>query len=829
MKKNKLIIWGSVGIVCALTLLSCGPVHRFTTVKTVPREYALNYCAGEVKAPLTSSWFKREPWIVFSDKPGNMTYQSPTGKNELKEIQYMDAFLVIKRKDTWLRVIKYDPAILHNGKLKERKKAQYCGWIHKDDLLLTRSSVTDIASGFKNKMVTLLSDTIALGKPSHFFANDSVRLFKNPDLTQEQTKIPLYSLVFPMKRSKEGNRALIARKGYVSPDSINSDILGWIDGSLLTDAGQQLHIDVATLPKESLKFKDRTRKVLSLPERELAESYQFSASNKALAYSPVLSYSQQDTNICLRTQLPMPIIDRRSSYVLNVNGAPIYYERFKKAEKSLGKVNVVFVMEGKDDVIQRFPSLVNVVQSLQPIFTNDDMFSFRFGAVLTFNEKNSPTDPVCPLTTDYMKLLDFMSEKSKNATKLTPVYGMQGSWSGLKRAVNLFNKCPDETNVVVVVGDKGYNSEWADSTLVNQMVRNNCRLLGFQLYSGNPDNFNNFVLQVGNMIDSYAPKISKQKRNLIVYADQLRNENEYKETAKKNAYCLDFPERSMTQGWLVFPQKNETLELEGLASSVDSMLVQVKYDNTLLVNSLYQAFDEVGHFRHRMDSTFADYHHIYNKDVQPILSVIGQVPAEWNLPVQPIVLADSISADLGYHLLLTEDEFKNLRKFADKLASYDVDYKYEAKEKAKRKKIKICDCPEGFMIVDETPEGTLVADSAEIKAPEYASTFTVRMQLIAQYMAHRNDGKYCKVKRKALMRMPISEVQRRFTSCPTDNPYLKTYRIKDLKDKKMISDELLDYLLQYFKEKKKELDKAAGQSFQSNGQTYYWVDRKMLP
>lgn len=817
------------GMVCVLTLLSCGPVHRFTRVKPVPREYALNYCAGDLKAPSSGSWFKREPWIVFADKPDGITYQSPTGKNGMKEFQYMDAFLVIKRKDDWVRVIKYDPAILHNGRLKEWKKAQYCGWINKSDLLLTRNSITDISTGLKNKMLTILSDTIMLAEPSRFFAEGSVRVFKSPDLTKEQAKVPLYSIVYPLKNSKEGNRTLIARKGYISPDSIQSDVLGWVDRALLTEVGQQLHIDVATLPESSLGFRDRKNNVLPFSGRELAESRRFSASNKALAYSPVLAYSQKDTNICFRTQIPMAAIDKRASYVLNVNGSAIYYNRFQQIEKSLRKINVVFVMEGKEDVVQRFPGIVNVVQGLQPAFVNDEAFSFRFGAVLTFNEKGNADDPVCPLTPDYMRLLDFMSEKSKNANQLAPVYGVQGNWSGLKLAVNMFNKCPDETNVLVVVGDKGFNSEWADSTLVNQMVRNNCRLLGFQLYGGKQDNFNNFVLQIGNMIDNYAPKISKQKREMIVYSDQLRGSNEYKETQKKNAYCLDFPDRSMTQGWLVFPQKDETLELDALASSVDSLLAQIKYDNTLLVNSLYRAFDEVGHFRHQMDSTLVNYYHIHNRNVQPILSAIGNIPVEWNLPSQPIVLADSVSADLGYHLLMAEDEFKQLRKFSEKLASYEVDFKYEAKQKAKRKKVKICDCPEGFMIVDETPADVAATDSTGAKVPEYASTRKVRRRLVAQYMAYSNHGKYCVVKGDKLKRMPISEVQRRFTSCPTDNPYLKTYRLKDLKDKKVVSDELLDYLLQYFKEKKKELDKAAGQSFQSNGQTYYWVDRKMLP
>lgn len=45
----------------------------------------------------------------------------------------------------------------------------------------------------------------------------------------------------------------------------------------------------------------------------------------------------------------------------------------------------------------------------------------------------------------------------------------------------------------------------------------------------------------------------------------------------------------------------------------------------------------------------------------------------------------------------------------------------------------------------------------------------------------------------------------------------------------MITDVELDGLIEYFKEKKKLLDEAAGKAFQSNGQTYYWISRDLLP
>ena len=38
---------------------------------------------------------------------GGMLYLSPSGKNEMRPVNYMDAFLVIKRKGDWLQLIQY--------------------------------------------------------------------------------------------------------------------------------------------------------------------------------------------------------------------------------------------------------------------------------------------------------------------------------------------------------------------------------------------------------------------------------------------------------------------------------------------------------------------------------------------------------------------------------------------------------------------------------------------------------------------------------------------------------------------------------------------------
>ena len=49
----------------------------------------------------------------------------------------------------------------------------------------------------------------------------------------------------------------------------------------------------------------------------------------------------------------------------------------------------------------------------------------------------------------------------------------------------------------------------------------------------------------------------------------------------------------MTQGWIVFPEKDYSMPLNLLESSIDTMLMEVKYDNDLIINSLNSAFSTV--------------------------------------------------------------------------------------------------------------------------------------------------------------------------------------------------------------------------------------------
>ena len=110
------------------------------------------------------------------------------------------------------------------------------------------------------------------------------------------------------------------------------------------------------------------------------------------------------------------------------------------------------------------------------------------------------------------------------------------------------------------------NGERAKNSIIQKISTTNGRLLAFQLFSKENDSYNNYVLQAANMIEGYAEKQSVIKRKFWVYADQIRKKNTFCETIP-NSYMLDYPEKSSTQGMIVFPPKGEFMTTDILVSS----------------------------------------------------------------------------------------------------------------------------------------------------------------------------------------------------------------------------------------------------------------------
>ena len=820
IRKNifRLAVYSSLFILCA-----CGPVNRFTRLKKVPKEYAVNYCVDGVKTPKALR-INKEPWVVFSDKEHNNTFAKAGGKVIMKQVDFMEPFLVIKEKGDYLKLIKYSNAIVKNGKLSDRKKAEYYGWIPKSEVLLFRNSITDIQSGTSNKSMTIINDTLPFEKPEYLISNDSVLCFKGEDLRNTNCKVPFYGIAYAMKRSKDKKRTLISKVPWLSLDSASHNIMGWVDNSLIRSIGQQLHIEFDKLPVSHPIFKSRKNlNEINLSDETLSYGFDNRHIESTFRYAPVTYFCRKDCSIFLKSGLPFSVLDYKDNYVLNVNGDKIYHKRFQQLKKDLRKINVAFVFEGSKQIITQYPELINAIQNLQPRLENNNAgYSLNVGGTLGFAD-HSGKIPVYGLTSNVIAFIDSLSVHANQVDKLRPI-STGSTWPALKETIKMFDGRKNETNIIILIGETGYQNESAETSLANRIAENNCRILACQLYGGEPNTYNNFVLQVENMINSYVEKTSIKKREVIVSPEQLHQSNMYRENAK-NIYSLDFPQNSMTQGWILFPEKKQTMDLGMLTNCIDTLIQQVKEDNSSIITHIQQAFNQVGNHRNRYDSTMVAY---YNMPPQSGLNTKfanqfrKQTPL-WYLPSSFIEIPDSLQHRMHSHLFLNETELSGLRRFLSNISSRQADYKMGKRQKAEKKNV--CNCPDDELTFQES------ANTQEVKEPKYTGTRRLRKRLIRSYLEQANGNRVCKIKKKTLKRSSIAILHETITSCPSKNVLLNHYRIKDIKKKKRLSNEMLDYILQYFKMKKEYLESNLNSipKFSSNGQTYYWVDEKLLP
>lgn len=830
--QTKYTLYSSIVICLILLFSSCSTINRSTRFKKVTREYSLNYCGDVIKAPVTE--LNNEIWIVFSDREANTTYQNPGGKVKLKEAGFLEPFLVIKEKGEYLCLVKYDPEIIDPSllvnKIKNRSKVQYYGWVHKSKLILSRQSVTDIGTGFKDKAISIISDTTAVFQSKTFIKSDSIVIYRDEALTKEQGKLPFYEMLYILKTSKDNKKALISRKPLLSPDGVQSEVLGWVHASFVKNIGQRLHVDASTIPSSYYTFfssKSAYNDTLYVDKGYFDESFSFSnRKNTGIKHAPVLFYKNTSNDgVSFRTGLPMNVADPSSYYVLNVDGNKVGYHKYREWEKSLRKLNLIFVFEGKKAVMESYPKIVNVIQNLQPKFEDEnDIFSYKFGAVFAYqgNSVQAQTKTI-GFTDSFSDMMEQLDVETENMVRQRPL-PLKDTWSGLRKAVDMLKNSAskDETNILVVLGESG-NSERIDSVLVNRIAETNCRVLGFQLHGEENNTGNNFVLQISDLITYYSDKQSVKKREKIVFPDQVKPYNRFRESSK-NVYSLDYPNNSMSQGWVLFPEKSVDLPLNSLALGIDTLIFEVKSDNDMLVNSLEKAFNSTAKYRMEYSPLWLRYNRT-DKSELPVKhpNIDADFPM-WYMPTQPLLFTNADKDDLRYNLLLSERELRDLMTFLRDISANEVDYKYKGK---KEKPKKICNCPDDELIEDE------IYFNQDMPALEYMNTNKIRAALQKIYLEGLSYCRLCKHSTKDMKRMSIAEAHRIITGSPTQNLTLRQCSVDDIKKKKVLTDRELDELITYFKAKKETLERLLTtkqiQKFDSNGETYYWINQSLLP
>ncbi len=798
-----------------ISMIACAPINKRTKVKRTPKEYVNNFYGEKIHGKGKEYKRKnRKTWVVYSDKADNPVYLNRGGKIETGKVGFMEPFIVIKHKGEYVRLMKYDAKVANERKIKQPKSAVYVGWMPKSELLLYQNSYTDLYSGLKNKYAVIFKDAEAALSPERFLSKtDSAITYAEPNLTTPKRKIPLYEIVYRLKKSEDDKKSLISKSTVLTSDSLSEEVLGWIDNSLLVNIGQQLHVDLK--PESILTGADGD--TLSSYIYGADESYyRMKSMHQVLMYEPVYEIWKDTLAFNMNTCVLRPLVDKLDNYVYNTKGNKIFYHDGVRITDNLKKINVVFVLENGISNPKTLEVIANAIQTSETIFNDTQKeFSYKFGIVLPFGDNSS-----LGLVSRYNTIVSFLSQNLENVPSM--YVSAPSEWAGVQKAMTMLRGHENETNLIVIAGENATGGEKADLSLTNQLAMNNCRILGFQLFSDKTNAANNFVLQIQDMISSYAKKYINQKQDIIVYTDRVRNDNHFK-TVARNAYLLNFPDSSITQGGIIFPEKAEMPDMEKFKMYIDTIVNEIRHDNAILMNDLYHVFHNIDNIGNRFDPVFASEFGL-KTDMIPSYELTNKFSKNFPIWYSPIVSAtqDKKIDDDNFYLLVSEEELINLQKFISGLSKYETDY---IEQKIGSDKTQIFDYRNEF----EEEQNSDYYENGE-----YVSTRKTRKKLRRYLLNAMNDNKLYKREHSLLKNYSLADALHNITSCPwkdKDGLRFNSIPVGKLTKKHFVTDKELYEIMKYLKDTNEVFNQNIYNfpKFTSNGKNYYWVNQKYLP
>jgi hypothetical protein len=227
------------------------------------------------------------------------------------------------------------------------------------------------------------------------------------------------------------------------------------------------------------------------------------------------------------------------------------------------------------------PVAMSLLQQLQLDFAAAPPYfsSVKFGGVVFKQNPCGVGDSLrsSALSSNYRDVVSFFERRTQDMG--CNDYGIvQPVDDGLVSAAKMLSGAENETNIIVLIGTTAELSQ--AQSAINALTRVRARAIFFPTQSKSEDAYNDFVTVAEKAVIYSAENISELKKEKIVNQQDLLLNNSYSLTqGESGVYFLDFPQKSMTQGFVIFPNKGETMQASVLIHAVDTMLVQVTNDN----------------------------------------------------------------------------------------------------------------------------------------------------------------------------------------------------------------------------------------------------------
>lgn len=531
---------------------------------------------------------KSEPWVVISDRNSNVVFMKKGDEKSPKEIRFLEPLLVLKNRDSrgLVKVAEYNPDALLQ-KLSSKSVKTY-GWIPEDQLLLWTNSVKNSANGFNIKATLTPNKSDVLKNGEKYLKNDSVLVFTSPDLTKlAKTKLPIGQLVYIYKKAEDSKRYLIGKSPSIKIDSIAGNLYGWVSSNIVTVWGDKSALRVSG----DYKFAEATDLSIAKDNYGNSGSTSFSVADAAnrTPLENMIATEPLSTKEAGKGRFFTNGLDFSKNFIYNILGQPLYHPRYKEIISKNKNLNIVITVDASDENDQNIAVAKSTLQDLSLKLKKIKYFrNVNFGVVLYKNNSCADNIAASELTPDPEKVAQYIDQQL--VLMRCNGYGGQPMQQGLVMAGQVLAEHKDETNVVVLIGANSFYQNNTGSA-ISALSAARARIISYQTYSGMSEASNNFVLLSENIITNSGKNIAELEKERIADQSMVLNKNDYSLLQQEEGlYSLDYPKKSMWQGFVIYPKKGDFNSSALLSKSLDSLLSQATKQNKILEVSLTKYF-----------------------------------------------------------------------------------------------------------------------------------------------------------------------------------------------------------------------------------------------
>ena len=766
-------------------------------VMRMPKQYAEPNDNTEIRT--VSKDFAFEPWVVYSDRSDNKTYTTEDGSTVRKVLGFMDHFYVLNETKTRIHLAKVAPGALNTSDLTASNYEDF-GWADKESMLLWNRGITAQKTGMNRKAIAINSIDRAKQTESNF-----VEFYKRPDLTQKTDRhSQLFQIFYVYKASPDRKSLLIGRSSQISDTkNAENEVVGWVDRLRLVFWDHRVAIE-PNWQEEAVKER-KAKGVKSMVFRDKPSAERFSASlnvdrNSVLwdsdpyekrrkgDYKRFIYISKDPYNDLVHVGLWGRTTAEMDTDVIGFDAKTNIDRKINQIIENSRNINFVFVVDGSKNMHPYFNSIaLSVTICMNRLSKTKN--NIRFGAVVyrDLAEGEYLVERI-RLTSEYEDVTEWLQTVYSSAKNMNDRDDAEAFFYGLRDALRNTDLPPNETNYVILIGDAGSHARNDDSQvsrdeLTTLLAGKNVNLMAFQVNHKGSQDYENFNLQVKDLMQAAAFRIWRQQENTY----RLFDMNMPPELSKHSS-TLSYLEGSPVSGKLVQSLPGKSISAYTLQKQLNTVILEAENGIQNLISLLNDVKEGKGIFQ--------------------IANNLEYNPALINILVQN-------------GLSMEELELLNEARFQTYTTGYAVMQ------------------PRGFiyplfqmvLFINRLELGGIISDISRLLQKKSGNevrrhlhnTFLKILEEHLGEMVNENIGN-----------KSMEEITRLLFGLPSTSRMLRDIKLDDILDPARFPDDKLEFWVNEMEQKMSLLKKIQNSenyeySFESNDEIFYWLQQDFLP